>query len=232
MQKQIIFGSVGLIVGLAIGFFAANSFNRNTVSPKNIAQTASGAPFLNQQNANQSTIEHAAKSEMQPAVMQTLEKANSDPENFEAQIAAGEMYLRIKNFDKALEFYQKANQIRPSDYETIVKIGNAYFDSEKFEEAEKWYSKALAVKPEDTNVRTDLGITFVERETPDFERGVKEFQTSLKTNPKHEPTLFNLAVAYYKKGDAERAKETLEQLETVNPQSNLAKRLRQLFAAK
>ncbi|MCA1639840.1 MAG: tetratricopeptide repeat protein [Acidobacteria bacterium] len=131
-----------------------------------------------------------------------------------------------------MEFYQKANQIKPDDYQTIVKIGNTYFDSGQFEQAEKWYLEALEKKSADVNVRTDLGITFVEREMPDLDRAIKEFQTSLQTNPKHEPTLYNLGVAYYKKGNIEKSKETLNQLEIVNEQSELGKRLRQIIGLK
>ncbi len=77
-----------------------------------------------------------------------------------------------------------------------------------------------------------MGITFVEREKPDLERAVKEFQTSLETNSKHEPTLYNLGIAYFKKGDSEKAEEALKQLEAVGGQSSLAKRLRQITGVK
>ena len=215
-----------------MGFFSANSINRKAISQPNTTQTQSNAPFLNQQIQNASVKEQHAQSGMLPAVAETLEKAKNEPENFEAQIVAGDMYLRIQNFDKAIEFYQKANKIKSSDYQTTVKIGNAYFDSGQFEQAEKWYLKALEMKPNDVNVRTDLGITFVERETPDLDRAVKEFQTSLQTNPKHEPTLYNLGIAYFKKGESENAKQALNRLETINQQSELAKRLRQIIASK
>jgi len=164
-----------------------------------------------------------------PEIAQTLETADKEPENFEAQIKAGDMYAKIQKFDTAVEFYEKANNIKPEDYETIVKIGNTFFDSKQFEKAEKWYGHALAKKPEDVNVRTDFGITFVERENPDLNRAVKEFQTSLQTNPNHEPTLYNLGIAYYKKGDVEETKKVLAQLETLKPTSPLVERLKQIL---
>ena len=232
MRRNILFGIVGLLIGLAVGFFAANSINRNAFSQTNASQTSSDAPFLNQQIQNAAVKEQHAQGGMLPGVAETLEKAKNEPDNFEAQISAGDMYLRIQNFNRAIEFYQKANQIKPNDYQTIVKIGNAYFDAGQFEEAEKWYLNALEIKPDDVNVRTDLGITFVERATPDLDRAVREFQTSLRTNPKHEPTLYNLGVAYFKKGDTQKTKEISSQLETINPQSDLAKRLRQIIYTK
>ncbi len=229
-QKNILFGIGGLIVGLVIGFLAANSINRNSQSAALPNQPT--APFQNQQ------VQVAAVKDQPlptgkplPEVSEKLDRAKNEPNNFDAQIQAGDVYLRIKGFDRALEFYEKANQIKPEDYETIVKIGNTYFDAEKFEQAEKWYEQALAKKPNDVNVRTDLGITFVERTNPDLDRAVKEFQTSLETNPSHEPTLYNLAIAFIKKGNAEEAGKTLGQLEATNPNSQLAQRLRQLTKA-
>ena len=229
MQKNITFGIVGLIVGLVVGFFAANSINRN--SAQTASQTLTDAPLQNQQVPNILVKDQPATSgAMLPDVSAVIDKANNEPTNFDAQIKAGDLYQQIKGFDKAAAFYERAQQIKPDDYELIVKLGNIYFDARQFETAAKWYEQALAKKPDDTNVRTDLGITFVERDVPDFDRAVIEFQTSLKTNPKHEPTLYNLGAAYFKKGELEEANKILARLEAVNPQSQLVGKLRGIIS--
>jgi len=229
MQKNITFGIVGLIVGLVVGFFAANSINRN--SAQTASQTLTDAPLQNQQVPNILVKDQPATSgAMLPDVSAVIDKANNEPTNFDAQIKAGDLYQQIKGFDKAAAFYERAQQIKPDDYELIVKLGNIYFDARQFETAAKWYEQALAKKPDDTNVRTDLGITFVERDVPDFDRAVNEFQTSLKTNPKHEPTLYNLGAAYFKKGELEEANKILARLEAVNPQSQLVGKLRGIIS--
>ncbi len=226
MNRHIYFGIIGLIVGLVVGFFAANSINRNAVLQPTTAQNPATAPFLNQPTAD---IKEQTQAGMLPEVGETLDRAKNEPNNFEAQIKAGDMYAKIKKFDTAVEFYEQANRIKPEDYETIVKIGNTYLDSNQFEKAEKWYAQAVTKKPTDINVRTDLGITFVEREKPDLDRGIKEFQTSLQINPNHETTLYNLGIAYYKKGDVEETKKILAQLETLKPTSPLVERLKQVL---
>ncbi len=226
MNRHIYFGIIGLIVGLVVGFFAANSINRNAVLQPTTAQNPATAPFLNQPTAD---IKEQTQAGMLPEVGETLNRAKNEPNNFEAQIKAGDMYAKIQKFDTAVEFYEQANRVKPDDYDTIVKIGNTYFDSKQFENAAKWYEKALAKKSDDVNVRTDFGITFVERENPDLDRAVKEFQTSLQTNPNHEPTLYNLGIAFYKKGDLDETKKVLARLETLNPNSSLAERLKQVL---
>ncbi|MEP7039926.1 MAG: tetratricopeptide repeat protein [Acidobacteriota bacterium] len=230
MQKNISFGIIGLVVGLVIGFFVANKINRQEIAQQNVPTAAMNAPFLNQQTQAVSVKPNEQSGGMLPEVAETLDAAKNEPGNFDAQMKAGDMYTKIQKFDTALEFYEKANQIKPDNYEAIVKIGNTYFDAKQFEKAEKWYEQALAKKPDDVNVQTDLGITFVERENPDLDRAVKEFQTSLQTNPKHEPTLYNLAVAFYKEGNVTEAQKILAQLESINPNSQLAVRLKQVVS--
>lgn len=221
MQKNILFGIGGLIIGLAIGFYVANSINRNALDQQNTVQNQTDALFLNQQNPQTAQV-------MLPDVQEKLDKAKNEPGNFDAQIQAGDMYAQIGRFEKAVEFYEQANQINPNDVETIVKTGNAYFDARQYETAEKWYLKALE-KKEDINVRTDLGITFIERQKPDYDRAIKEFQTTLQSDPNHLPTIFNMSIAYYRKGNVEESKKYLAKLDELNPQGELAEKLKKIL---
>ncbi len=231
-KESILFAVVGLFIGFFGGFFLANKLNRNAVAQTDTAQISSGAPLQNPQTQAVDIKESQKQAAMMPEIAQTLDAADKEPNNFEAQIKAGDMYAKIQRFDEAVKFYEKALQVKPDDYDTIIKTGNTYFDSKQFDKAQKWYLRALEKKPSDINVRTDLGITFVEGENPDLDRAVKEFQTALATNPTYEPTLYNLGIAYFKKNDLQQAGKVLSQLETSNPQSRLVERLRQVLSEK
>jgi tetratricopeptide (TPR) repeat protein len=229
MQKNTFFGLfIGLVVGLIVGFFTANYINRNALNQTPAAQNV---PPINAPSSNvqQSVAVQTTQNAPMPQIAETLEKAQNEPDNFEAQMKAGDMHGQIQRFDKAVEFYEKAHKIKPDDYQIIVKTGNAYFDSKQFENAEKWYLQALEKNPDDVSVRTDLGVTFVERANPNLDRAAKEFQTSLQKNPKHEPTIYNLGIAYFKKGNAEEAQKAVRKLEEINPQSQLAVKLREII---
>lgn len=226
MQKNIFFGIGGLIVGLAIGFYIANSINRGAVAPTQVS--------LNQPNTA-SMIEHGAaqnapNGEMLTDVQEKLERAKNEPGNFAAQMQAGDMYAQIGRFDEAVKFYEAGVKLNPNDLQANLVLANSYFDSKQFEAAEKYYAKVLEINPKDVNARTDLATTLVERQNPDYERAVKEFEQSLAIDPKHEPTLYNLAVAYSRKGDRENAQKTLARLEQTNPDSQLLGRLKQVIA--
>ncbi|MGH9819630.1 MAG: tetratricopeptide repeat protein [Pyrinomonadaceae bacterium] len=227
MQKQLIFGVVGLIAGLAIGFFGANSLNRRATSSASNSNVASmeAPPLPGQQTS-------APQGGMQPEVAAALDKAKNERNNFDAQIKAGQMYAQIGNLDKAREYFDKAAPLAPNTFEGSVNVANAYFDTKQFELAQKFYEKALTINPNDIDARTDLGTTYIESPNPDFERGIANFNESLKMDPKHEPTLFNLAIAYYRKGDMDNAKKTADRLEEVDPSSPLNARLKQRLTSK
>jgi tetratricopeptide (TPR) repeat protein len=228
-KKSFLFGFGGLIVGLVVGFFVANAMNQSSISVDQTALSAKGAPPTGQQVQNFVVKDQPTKSAAMPEIVEVLEKAKNEPANFEAQIAAGDLYAKIQNIPKAIEFYEAANKLAPKDYSAIVKLGNSYFDAKQFEEASVWYEKALLIKPDDFAVRTDLGVTFVERESPDLERAIMQFETSLKSNSKHQPTLYNLTLAYFKSGNVEKANETAKRLEEIDPRSELMLKIKQLF---
>lgn len=227
-KENTLFGIVGLLAGLIIGFMVANSINRSAVMP------ASAPPSMSPQmqaNSNMPPghpdIGGQNPAAMMPEIQAAVDKAKQNPSDFEAQIKAAELYYQIERYAEASEFLKAANKLKPDHYETIVQLGNATFDNGKFEEAEKWYSAALTKKADDVNVRTDLGLTFVFRENPNYERAIQEFNKSLEINPKHTQTLQNMVFAYTRKGDAAKATETLAKLEAADPANPALSKLKE-----
>ncbi len=95
-----------------------------------------------------------AQAPMDPAAMREqvtaqIEKARTEPKNFEAQIKAAELYYQIQRYDQAIEFLLKANQLKPTDYETVVVLGLVNLDAGHYDQAEKWYRAALKMKQDD-----------------------------------------------------------------------------------
>lgn len=224
MKNPVVFGIFGLIIGLVVGFFGANTLNRS-----NVAQQPAGAtPGMTLPGTQlPAGGQQQPGGQMMPDVAEAIEKAKNEPDNIEAQVKVGDMYSQIQRFDKAAEFYERAANIKPDDFDTVIRAAGNFFEARQFENAAKYYEKALQIKPGDIDARTDLGATYLERQSPDIDRGIQEFQKSLELNPKHEPTLFNLAVAYNKKGDKESFQGTLARLEAVDPNSRYVTRLKQ-----
>jgi tetratricopeptide (TPR) repeat protein len=164
---------------------------------------------------------------MQADVTATLTAADSEPQNFAAQMMAGDMFAQIGRFEKAVEYYKRGVVINPANFQANVVLANALFDSQQFEEAEAYYSKAVQINPNDANALTDLGTTFVERPKPNYERAIEEFQRARKADPNHLPSLYYMGIATLRKGDRDGARKILADLEKAGPTSDLVGRLRQ-----
>lgn len=231
MNKQgVTFGIVGLILGLIIGFMGANSVNRSAsgqaaTSSGNTATAGTSDSTLPADHPPIGTSSGAQSmpGAMQPQVAQAIERARQQPNDYDAQMTAADLYYQIQRFDDASKFYEAAAKLKPGEVEPIVKAGNAYFDGETYEEAEKWYVRALAKRPNDVNVRTDLGLTYFLREPRNIDRAIKEYKASLVIDPNHEITLQNLALAYREQNDTANYNVTLEKLRSINPNNPLFK---------
>lgn len=218
-KENVLFGVVGLLAGLIIGFVFANSVNQG-----GSASTLASSPMKANSNMPPdhpavppgTTMPGGTQGPMQADVTAAIEKAKQSPDDYDAQIKAAEMFYRIDRLDDAITYLMAANKLKPDDREVIVHLGNANFDSDKYEEAEKWYVAALAKKADDINVRTDLGLTFMFRKQPNYDRAIQEFTRSLEIDANHVQTLQNLTVAYTKKNDAAKAASTLAKLEQVD----------------
>src|SRR5215218_1160359 len=227
-KENTLFAIVGLLLGLMIGFFFANSVNQRAATPA-VAGMPSNAP-IPPGHPPVPGADGAAGGGAVPEVQAAIDAARQNPTDFDAQIKAAQLYYQIQRFDGAIEFLKKANELQPDNYEVMVHVGDANFDANHYEEAENWYTKALAKKTEDVDVRTDLGLTFIFREKPIYDRAIQEFNKVLDTNPTHTQAMQNLTVAYTKKGEAEKAKATMAKLEGIDPSNSALPKLREELA--
>lgn len=234
-KENILYAIIGVMLGVILGFVFANSYMRSQLASGQVTTASSGTmqqnsnmpaghPDVNgQQMPNGQTQPAPVSPDLQPAV----DKAKANPTDFEAQVKAAELLSQAEQYQQASEFLKAANKIKPDDYQTIVNLGNVNFDGGNLDEAEKWYSAALQQKKDDNSVRTDLGLTFVFREKPDYDRAVQEFNTVLASDPNHIQALQNSVVAYMKKGDIPKAKENLARLEAADPKNPAIPKLKE-----
>jgi tetratricopeptide (TPR) repeat protein len=216
--------ALGLIVGLVVGFIFANNYDRSAGRRTVAVDSATPVPGQSLPPnhppvANTSAPEQDGQSNPVPQVAAAIEKAKSQPQNYEAQMTAADLYYQIQRFPEAAQFYEAAAKLKPSDTEPMIKAGNAYFDGEKYEAAQKWYEQALQKEPKNADVMTDLGLSFFLREPRDIDRAIKEYTAALAVKPEHEFALQNLALAYTEKGDRANFQATLERLRKVNPKN-------------
>ncbi|MBA3239656.1 MAG: tetratricopeptide repeat protein, partial [Acidobacteria bacterium] len=133
------------------------------------------------------------------------------------QRSAAEASLEAEDFEGAIDFLTRANQLRPDDYKTLVRLGHANSAAGRFDTAERWFRAALSKKPDDGDVRSELALTFFMRDPPQPEKAVAELKRGLEQSPDHVPTLHNLSLMLIQTRDYDGAAATLERLEQVSP---------------
>lgn len=221
-RDKILFGVGGVLVGVVIGFLFANSVNRSASGTLNVsANTTATNSVLPPDHPPIGASEGASQTGAIPQVTEAIERARRSPDDFEAQMTAGDLYYQIQRFDDAADFYKRANELRPAENEPMIKLGNTNFDAERYEEAERWYAAVLKRTPNEVNVRTDLGLTFFLRQPRDLDRAIKEFNAALVLQPDSEIALQNLALAYKEKNDQASLQKTMDRLKQVNPNNPL-----------
>lgn len=225
-KENILFVVIGLLAGFMIGFFFANSVNQGAM----MATSTTGQQIGVGLPAGHPPTSGGGPGGAIPEVQAAIDRAKQNPTDFDAQMKAAELYYQIQRFEGAIEFLKKASELQPENYEVVVNLGNAYFDAGRYDEAEKSYNKALAKKDDDLNVRTDLGLTFIFRDSPNYDRAIQEFKRVLEKDPSHLQALQNLTVAYTKKSDRENANATLARLEQADNANAAIPKLREEIA--
>ena len=147
-RESILFLIVGLLFGLGVGVVMSSTLSQRNLAAQSAPQSAGPTMPAGHPPTTGATNPQG----MQTEVASAIEKARSEPTNFDAQFKAAQLYYQIQRFDSAIEFLQKANKIRPDDYQTIAALGVANLDAEHYDAAETWYRKAAAKNPNDIAV--------------------------------------------------------------------------------
>ena len=220
-KDNVLFSIIGVLLGIILGYVFATNLNKaGAVQRAPVGRTAGPLEQESELPENHPPLPEDAGSDQaegSSSDLAVLEKAQTAPDDFEAQMQAAAVHYRNRRFNEAIQLLGRANQLRPDSYEAIVALGNANFDAGGYVIAEKWYTAALVKNPKDINVRTDLGLTFLFREPQNLDRAIQEFRRALAVDPRHEQTLQNMIVALTKKGNVKEAQATLDKLREVNP---------------
>ena len=145
-RDNLLFAIIGLLLGFIIGFMFHSSMSQR--APVG-ATTATGQSLPADHPQAQPTRD---PKQVFAEVQASIAQAKNEPKNFDAQLKAAELYYQIQRYDSAIEFLQKANELRPDDYSTLVALGLVNLDAEHYDASQKWYRAALAKKPDDVPV--------------------------------------------------------------------------------
>ncbi len=160
-RENILFAIIGLLLGFIVGFMFASSMSQKAAVPA-VAGSAQGLPADHPPvGGGQGAAPNPQA--MQAQVQASLEKARNEPQNFDAQLQAADLYYQIQRYDQALEYLLKANSLKPTDYKTVVLLGLVNLDAQHYDQAEKWYRAALKMKSDDVMALAGLAATTLQK---------------------------------------------------------------------
>jgi tetratricopeptide (TPR) repeat protein len=149
-RENLLFAVIGLLLGFIVGFMFASSRATQMQMASATQNLPADHPPIGAQSGG--TDPAAAPEEVRVQIA----KARKEPQNFDAQVQAANLFYRIQRYDQAIEFLLKANQIKPTDYETVATLGLVNLDAGHFDQAEKWYRAAIKMRSDDE--RTAAGL--------------------------------------------------------------------------
>jgi tetratricopeptide (TPR) repeat protein len=178
-RENLLFAVIGILLGFIVGFMFASSMSQKAAQTQ-LAGASQNLPADHPPVGAQDAGDPAAQRQQ---VMAQIEKARNEPKNFEAQMAAAQLYYQIQRYDQSIEFLLKANQLNPSDFDAVAALGVVNLDAGHYDQAERWYRAALKMKPGDERALAGLAASTLEKgDAKAAETAVAELEKSGPSN--------------------------------------------------
>ncbi len=104
----------------------------------------------------------------------------------------------------------------PKNADLLAKVGRIYESTHQFKEAADYFQKSLALKPGNVALRNERASCLYY--IGDVDGALKEFERSLKDDPKNANSLFNMGMIRWRgKNDAAGAVSAWQELLKLNP---------------
>jgi tetratricopeptide (TPR) repeat protein len=213
-RENVLFILVGLLVGYVAAFHLVVYVNQNEAAGGATQAAGTGLPG---DHPELPTNDVKERQRLETAAAEAARVARGDAQNFDAQLAAARSLREARDYEGAIDFLTRANQLRPDDYQTLVELGHANTAAGRFDTAERWYLAALAKQPDDGDVRSELAATYYFRSPPQPDKAMAVLRESLARNPAHVASLHNLAYLLIESKQFDEAEEMLTRLERAEP---------------
>lgn len=93
----------------------------------------------------------------------------------------GELNYDIKDYDKAIKFYNQALEYEPDDADILTNLGLAHVCKQEYGKAIQLYKKALEFEPDDAIIWDNLGLAH--EYNGDYEKAKDAYQKAFELDP-------------------------------------------------
>jgi tetratricopeptide (TPR) repeat protein len=123
-------------------------------------------------------------------------------------IRLGHRYYRNKNFEEALNEYEKAVRAEPQNAEARYWRGRALLNTGQFDPATEDFKTVIKLKPDFSEAYDNLGWLSARR--GDYGKGIFYLTKSLELRPENAWAHYNRGHMFLKRGDMENALKDFE----------------------
>ena len=138
-----------------------------------------------------------------------------DPENENRLATLALCYQYLKNFDSAIEAYQKALAIKPDNAMVHTNLGSAFKIQGKLDEAIVAYRNALAIKPDNADAYNNMGNAL--QKQGKLKKAIVAFNKALAIKPDNAEACYNMGNTLQEQGKLEEAIEAYNKALAIKP---------------
>ena len=140
------------------------------------------------------------------------------PTNLNYLITLGQILLEIGEYDKAIEVYQKAENIEPKLMVHVHGIAYAYNITKNYDMAIKLYSIALQNRPYDSKALFYMGGAYSNK--GEYKKALQYLDMGLTINPEGKIGLRSMVTTLKKMGEYDKAIKYLDQYIELDPRES------------
>jgi tetratricopeptide (TPR) repeat protein len=131
-------------------------------------------------------------------------------------VKIADVYVQLgRDFEKAIELYEKAINLIPDFPATYANLSQVYIKTNSPKQAITSLEKAIAINPEAAEYHHLMGLAYCL--THDWAPAITALKTAVSIRPSYIEALNNLAYAYEQAGDLNKAKDIYLQILSIKP---------------
>ncbi|MDM8514677.1 tetratricopeptide repeat protein, partial [Desulfobacterales bacterium HSG16] len=93
----------------------------------------------------------------------------------------GNTFMKLKNYEEAINQYRKAIEIDPDNTYANTMLGLAFYKQKNYEEAINQYRKAIEIDPDNTYAYNKLGRVFEKQKN--YEEAINQYRKAIEIDP-------------------------------------------------
>ena len=131
----------------------------------------------------------------------------------------GVIYLQSKNFELAVDFFEKTINLDKNNLGAYNNLGASLQQLRRFEQAVKVYEKVLSLKPDFTDALNNLATCFANLKK--YDQAISYFEKILKINKNNSVVYNNLGNIYKELNQHKKSIENYNKALEINPNYHL-----------